>query len=91
MLKLRSVFPQAYRQRYFRASVGIRFAAASILFVVNGAWEQYADWKHSGSIYILITYLDELSWSQDRLLVGRNGIAALTFCNVPISECRKLK
>ena len=38
-----------------------------------------------------ISYLDELSWSQDRLLVGRNGIAALTFCNVPISECRKLK
>ena len=33
-----------------------------------------------------LTYLDETSWSQDRLLVGRNGIAALTFCNVRIEE-----
>jgi len=32
-----------------------------------------------------ITYLDEMSWSQDRLIIGTNGIAALTFCNVPIS------
>jgi len=31
-----------------------------------------------------ITYLDETAWSQDRLLIGKNGIAALTFCNVPI-------
>jgi len=31
-----------------------------------------------------ITYLKEMSWSQKRLLVGANGIAALTFCNVPI-------
>jgi len=33
-----------------------------------------------------ITYLKEMSWSQDRLLYGENGIAALTFCNVPISR-----
>jgi len=32
-----------------------------------------------------ITYLDEMAWSQDRLLIGENGIAALTFCNVPIA------
>jgi len=38
-----------------------------------------------------ITYLDELSWSQDRLLVGKNGIAALTFCDVPISDEREAK
>jgi len=31
-----------------------------------------------------ITYLDEMAWSQDRLLFGKNGIAALTFCNVPV-------
>jgi len=82
---------RAYRQRYVPSFVAMLCAAVSIFFVVNSASAQYADWKHSGSIYILITYLDELSWSQDRLLVGRNGIAALTFCNVPISECRKLK
>jgi len=33
-----------------------------------------------------ITYLDSKSWSQERLLYGENGIAALTFCNVPILE-----
>jgi hypothetical protein len=33
-----------------------------------------------------ITYLDSAKWSQDRLLVGTNGIAALTFCDVPISR-----
>ena len=38
-----------------------------------------------------ITYLDEMAWSQDRLLVGKNGIAALTFCNVPILDERKTK
>lgn len=31
-----------------------------------------------------ITYLHEMSWSQKRLLIGENGIAALTFCEVPI-------
>ena len=31
-----------------------------------------------------ITYLDSKSWSQAKLLRGENGIAALTFCEVPI-------
>ncbi|MCX7048472.1 MAG: DUF2341 domain-containing protein [Candidatus Sumerlaeota bacterium] len=31
-----------------------------------------------------ITYLDSASWSIDNLLCGENGIAALTFCNVPL-------
>ena len=34
----------------------------------------------------LITYLKETSWSQDNLLLGGNGIAALTFCKVPIEK-----
>ena len=34
----------------------------------------------------LITYLKETAWSQDNLLLGANGIAALTFCNVPIEK-----
>ena len=33
-----------------------------------------------------ITYLKEMNWSQDKLLMGANGIAALTFCDVPIAE-----
>jgi hypothetical protein len=32
-----------------------------------------------------ITYLDSAAWSQDKLLRGKNGIAALTFCEAPIS------
>jgi len=32
-----------------------------------------------------ITYLKEMSWRQDNILFGQNGMAALTFCNVPIS------
>lgn len=35
-----------------------------------------------------ISYLDSKSWSQDRLLDGANGIAALTFCEVPISPAK---
>jgi len=33
-----------------------------------------------------ITYLHEMAWSQERLLVGKNGIAALTFCEVGIER-----
>jgi hypothetical protein len=33
-----------------------------------------------------ITYLDSSAWSQDRLLVGANGLAALTFSDVPIRQ-----
>lgn len=33
-----------------------------------------------------ITYLKESDWSQDKLLIGTNGIAALSFCQVPILE-----
>jgi len=36
-----------------------------------------------------ITYLKEMAWQQDRILFGRNGMAALTFCNVPIFNERK--
>ncbi|MFT5107097.1 MAG: hypothetical protein ACI9UA_002726 [Pseudoalteromonas tetraodonis] len=37
-----------------------------------------------GSAAKSISYLDERSWSQTKLLFGANGIAALTFCEVPI-------
>ena len=33
-----------------------------------------------------ITYLKEMAWSQNNLLFGLNGMAALTFCNVPIQS-----
>jgi len=38
----------------------------------------------AASIAKQLTYLDSSSWSQDKLLHGENGIAALTFCEVPI-------
>lgn len=33
-----------------------------------------------------ITYLKEVDWNQDTLLMGANGIAALTFCRVPLDQ-----
>jgi hypothetical protein len=39
----------------------------------------------------MITYLDEIEWKMDELLFGKNGIAALTFCNVPIMDKKKTK
>lgn len=31
-----------------------------------------------------LDYLDNATWSQEQLLRGENGIASLTFCDVPI-------
>ncbi|MFT5411146.1 MAG: hypothetical protein ACI9NC_003880, partial [Verrucomicrobiales bacterium] len=63
-------------------------------FYLDGKKEQVASGKVAGNVLILklkeassaekITYLKEMSWSQQRLLRGANGIAALTFCEVPI-------
>jgi hypothetical protein len=33
-----------------------------------------------------ITYLKEANWGQETLLLGDNGLAALTFCEVPIAS-----
>ena len=33
-----------------------------------------------------ITYLKEMAWNQNDLLFGVNGIAALTFCDVPLNS-----
>ncbi|MEI8018069.1 MAG: DUF2341 domain-containing protein [Schlesneria sp.] len=35
-----------------------------------------------------VTYLDSERWNPDNLLYGKNGIAALTFCDVPIESSR---
>lgn len=35
-----------------------------------------------------ITYLKEPSWSQDRLLLGANGMATLTFAEVEIAGAK---
>lgn len=40
----------------------------------------------SPSKAVRVTYLDSAAWSPDNLLLGANGIAALTFCEVPIED-----
>jgi hypothetical protein len=63
-------------------------------FYLDGAKDKVASGSVSGNVVTLklnvpstaqrITYPDSKSWSQERLLRGANGIAALTFCEVPI-------
>jgi hypothetical protein len=63
-------------------------------FYLDGAKGKVASGSVSGNIVTLkltgastakrITYVKEMSWSQKRLLIGKNGIAALTFCDVTI-------
>ena len=35
-----------------------------------------------------ITYLKESSWNQNDLIIGANGLAALTFCEVPLAPAK---
>ncbi len=63
-------------------------------FYLNGEKDKVASGKVAGNVLTLklkeptaaktITYLKESAWSQETLLNGANGIAALTFCEVPI-------
>ena len=64
-------------------------------FSIDDDREKVASGSASGNVITLnlkaptaaktITYLKEMKWSQDKLLWGANGIAALTFCEVPIA------
>ncbi|MCE9520450.1 MAG: DUF2341 domain-containing protein, partial [Verrucomicrobia bacterium] len=64
-------------------------------FYLDGEPADISSGKVTGSVLTLklnkpsnaknITYLKETKWSQDTLLMGENGQAALTFCEVPIS------
>jgi len=63
-------------------------------FYLDGKAGEVASGRVSGNVITLklkgasaaekITYLHEMHWSQDNLLVGANGIAAMTFCDVLI-------
>lgn len=65
-------------------------------FYLDGEKGKVASGTVSGNVLTLnlqeassakkISYIKEMSWSQDRLLIGANGLAALTFCNVPIEK-----
>jgi len=64
-------------------------------FHLDGKGDQIASGSVRGNVLTLklrtpasaktITYLKETAWSQDNLILGANGIAALTFCDVPLS------
>lgn len=63
-------------------------------FYLDGGKDLVASGSVAGNVLTLklkapstaktITYLKEVAWNQDTLLLGANGIAALTFCAVPI-------
>jgi hypothetical protein len=63
-------------------------------FYLDGGAETAVSGSVSGNVVTLklkgpsaartISYLKEMKWSQERLLIGSNGIAALTFCDVAI-------
>jgi hypothetical protein len=65
-------------------------------FYLDGEKGKVASGAVSGNVLTLklkeassakkISYIKEMSWSQDNLLIGANGLAALTFCNVPIDQ-----
>ncbi|MBC7965524.1 MAG: DUF2341 domain-containing protein [Fuerstia sp.] len=65
-------------------------------FYLDGEAEQVASGSTNGHCIALklkapsnatkVTYLDSANWNPDNLLYGQNGIAALTFCDVPIEE-----
>jgi hypothetical protein len=65
-------------------------------FHLDGEPKQVASGSANGSRMTLklkspskakfVTYLDSASWNPDNLLYGQNGLAALTFCEVPIEK-----
>jgi Concanavalin A-like lectin/glucanases superfamily/Domain of unknown function (DUF2341)/Carbohydrate esterase, sialic acid-specific acetylesterase len=64
-------------------------------FYIDGEKDKIASGSVVGNVLTLklkepssprtITYLKEANWNQDNLLMGENGIAALTFCEFGIS------
>jgi len=67
-------------------------------FYLDGEKDKIAGGSVAGNVLTLklkeplksktITYLKEAVWSQDNLLWGENGIAALTFCEVPFFSAK---
>jgi hypothetical protein len=68
-------------------------------FYLDGEKDKFASGRVDGNALILtlkvgasgstITYLKEAAWSQEQLLMGENGIAALTFCEVMIGRTKE--
>jgi Domain of unknown function (DUF2341)/Concanavalin A-like lectin/glucanases superfamily/Carbohydrate esterase, sialic acid-specific acetylesterase len=70
-------------------------------FYLDGERDKVASGSVAGNVLTLklkepvaakqITYLKEVAWNQDTLLLGANGLAALTFCEVPIGSADSSK
>ncbi len=70
-------------------------------FYLDGAKDKVAAGSVAGTVLTLklkepsaakqITYLKEIAWNQDTLLLGANSLAALTFCEVPISNSKSAR
>jgi len=70
-------------------------------FYLEGAKENVAAGSVSGNLLKLklsapstaqkVTYLKDRAWNPDNLLTGANGIAALTFCQVPIMTVKPVR
>jgi hypothetical protein len=67
-------------------------------FYLDGIADQVASGTASGNAVTLelkaasaakkIAYLKEMKWSPDELMMGANGLAALTFCDVRLEPAR---
>ena len=76
-------------------------AALASQFFLDGAKVEFASSSADGATVTLalaaptaaraISYIDGDRWSQKTILRGENGIAALTFCEVPIEPARPLR
>ena len=70
------------------------FDALTSQFYLDGEAGKVASGRISGNLLTLkltapataktITYLTDRKWDPKTLLYGKNGLAALTFCEVPI-------
>lgn len=68
-------------------------------FYLDGEKDKFASGRAEGNKIFLtpkpgademtVSYLKEAQWSQDNLLMGQNGIAALTFCEVGIGRTKE--
>ncbi len=75
------------------------FDALAGQFYLDGEKDKVASGSVAGNVLTLklkapsaakeITYLKEANWNQDTLLLGESGIAALTFCEVPVLAMTK--
>ena len=98
---LRAAYPDStHSQLVLEFDQPVRWDPALVRdFWLDGSKDRIASGRTDGNRLVLtlhqpsqaktLTYLDSASWDPERLLRGLNGIAALTFCEVPLKETLK--